>query len=147
MDVIPTILAMIGADKKQKPGVMEKLHGHDVSQWLTKPEKAPRDGVREAALYNFGMWSFMDADWLGKIFKARAAGEKLTLTSMQRPDTSKRSAIRSAFDGRYKFNHYFNFMRRGTVLGIAQLRGIADRGRTAPQHALALSGLRRFMHI
>ncbi len=126
VDVVPTILAMTGADKKQKPGVMEKLHGHDVSSVLTDPESAPSNAVRDAALYNFSMWCYMDSDWLGKIFQAKAAGEQLTIDTMQRPDTNKRSAIRSAYDGRYKFNRYFNMESHNRPTTMEQIFAVND---------------------
>ncbi len=126
VDVIPTILGMTGADQKQPSGVLDKLHGHDVSGLLKSPETASLDAVRTGALYNFGMWCYMDADWLGKIFKARAAGEKLTIDTMQRPDTSKRSAIRSIFDGRYKFNRYFNMESHNRPTTMEQIFQVND---------------------
>jgi arylsulfatase len=54
------------------------------------------------------MWAFMDADWLGKMAQAIAAGKKMTLDDMPRPDMKKRSNIRTVFDGRYKYSRYFN---------------------------------------
>ena len=39
VDLIPSILAMTGADKKQKPEVMKNLHGHDISPVLKTSER------------------------------------------------------------------------------------------------------------
>ena len=72
------------------------------------------------------MWCYMDADWLGKIFKARASGQKLTIDTMQKPDTSKRSAIRSAYDGRYKFNRYFNMENHNRPTSMEQIFAVND---------------------
>jgi len=107
-DIVPTILGMTGADKKQKKEVSAKLTGKDISPVLANPTKATPDAAREGALYCYSMWAFMDADWLGKMAQAMAAGEKMTLGTMPRPDMKKRSNIRSVFDGKYKYSRYFN---------------------------------------
>lgn len=99
VDIVPSILAMTGADKKQKPEVMKKLHGHDISGVLKNPEQAPYDAIRDGALYNFNMWAYMDASWLQKTTKLLHSGVKLDLNTMPRPDSNKRSAIRTVFDG------------------------------------------------
>jgi arylsulfatase len=107
-DIVPTILGMTGANKKQKKEVAAKLKGHDVSPLLANPQKASLDASREGALYCYSMWAFMDADWLQKMAKEMASGRKMTLDNMPRPDMKKRSNIRTVFDGRYKYSRYFN---------------------------------------
>lgn len=107
-DIVPTILGMTGADKKQKKEVAANLKGKDISPLLANPQKATPDAAREGALYCYSMWAFMDADWLGKMAQAIAAGKKMTLDDMPRPDMKKRSNIRTVFDGRYKYSRYFN---------------------------------------
>jgi len=126
VDLIPTILAMTGADKKQKPEVMKNLHGHDISPVLKNPEKAPHDAIRGGALYCFGMWCYMDADWLAKVSKILAAGKKLNLDTMPKPDVNKRSAIRTIFDGRYKFSRYFNPTQHNRPTTIEQIYEVND---------------------
>jgi len=121
VDIVPTILAMTGADKKQKPGVMDKLHGHDMSHVLEKTEKASQDAVRASALYCYSMWCTMDADWLGKVMKASAGGEKLTFETAPKPDPRKRSAIRTVFDGRYKFSRYFSMKQHNRPTTMEQI--------------------------
>lgn len=107
LDIVPSILGMTGTDKKQKKTTTEKLHGHDISALLEKPEQASFDAIREGALYCFGMWCYMDAEWLGKVLKA-TADKSLTKESRPKPDATKRGNIRSVFDGRYKYNRYFS---------------------------------------
>ncbi len=63
----------------------------------------------------------MDADWLGKIMKAGASGEKLTFETAPKPDPGKRSAIRSVFDGRYKFSRYFSMKQHNRPTTIEQI--------------------------
>ena len=126
VDLIPTILAMTGADKKQKPDVLKNLCGHDVSPVLSNPEQASRDAVRYGALYCFNMWSYMDAEWLGKVIRHVGSGKKLNLDTMPRPDMNKRSAIRIIFDGRYKFSRYFNMAQHNQPKTLEQIYAVND---------------------
>lgn len=126
LDLVPTILAMTGADKKQKKEVADKLHGHDLSPLLEKPESASRDAVRDGALYCYSMWAYMDSDWLAKVGKALASGKKLTLETMPRPDTKKRSAIRCVYDGRYKYSRYFNPQEHNRPTSVEQIFQLND---------------------
>ena len=126
VDLIPTILAMTGGDKKQRPDVLKNLHGHDVSPVLSNPEQASRDAVRDGALYCFNMWSYMDAEWLGKVIRLVASGKKLNLDTMPRPDMNKRSAIRTVFDGRYKFSRYFNMAHHNQPKTLEQIYTVND---------------------
>jgi arylsulfatase len=125
-DIVPTILAMTGADKKQKKEVADRLHGHDVSPLLENPQKASLDAIRDGALYCFNMWGFMDADWLQKVAKKVNSGEKLTLDTMPRPDSKKRSAIRTVYDGRYKYSRYFNSQEHNRPTTVEQIFEVND---------------------
>ena len=125
-DIVPTILAMTGADKKQKKVVAEKLRGHDVSHLLQAPDKAGFDAAREGTLYCFSMWAFMDADWLKKVATAGASGEQSTLDNMARPDITKRSNIRTVFDGRYKYSRYFNSQKHNRPTTLEQIFAVND---------------------
>ena len=126
LDLIPTILAMTGADKKQKKKVADRLHGHDMSVLLENPEKADLNAIRDGALYCYSMWSLMDADWLRKVAKKAASGEKITLDTIPRPDTKKRSNIRTVFDGRYKYSRYFNSQEHHRPTTIQQIFQVND---------------------
>jgi len=121
LDLIPTILGMTGAEKKQKKNVKESLKGNDFSPLLEAPEKAPLDAARIGTLYCYNMWAFMDADWLGKIAKKMMAGEKMTIDTVPRPNVRKRSAIRSIFDGRYKYSRYFNSQDHNQPKTVAEI--------------------------
>ena len=70
------------------------------------PEKARLDAVRPGALFCFNMWLFQDADFIGKALQCAKAGKKPPADL--RPDFRKRGAIRSVFDGRYRFTRYFS---------------------------------------
>ena len=126
VDLIPTILAMTGADKKQNPKVIKNLHGHDISPVLKNPVTAPPDAIRDGALYCFGMWAYMDAEWMNTITQLLASGKKLDSNTMPKPDINKRSAIRSIFDGRYKFSRYFNPQQHNRPTTIEQIYDLND---------------------
>jgi arylsulfatase len=126
-DLIPTILAMTGADKKQKKEVADRLRGHDVSSLLENPESASVDAIRnDGSLYCFSMWAFMDADWLKKVAKAVASGQEITIENIPRPEIKKRSNIRTVFDGRHKYSRYFNSQEHNRPTTIEQIFELND---------------------
>ena len=126
-DIVPTILGMTGADRQQKPSVADGLRGHDVSLLLKDPENASPDAIREnGALYCFSMWAFIDAEWLQKIAAQAKSGKKMTLHSLPRPDTRKRSNIRTVYDGRHKFSRYFNSREHHQSTTVEQILKLND---------------------
>lgn len=126
LDLVPTILSMTGADKKQKKPVAGDLHGHDVSPLLANPRQAAFDTIRDGALYCYSMWSFMDADWLLKVARIEASGTEITPDTIPRPDTKKRSSIRTVFDGRYKYSRYFNSQEHNRPTTIEEIFQVND---------------------
>ena len=126
LDIVPTILSMTGADKKQEKAVVDNLHGHDVSPVLENPEKASTDAIREGALYCYGMWSYMDADWLKEILGAVASRKKLTRETAPKPDAKKRAAIRTVFDGRFKYSRYFSPLDHNQPTTIEEIFKVND---------------------
>jgi arylsulfatase len=125
-DFVPTILAMTGAGKKQKKAVAGRLHGHDVSPLLENPQKASLDAIRDGALYCYSMWAFMDADWLKKVAETAASGKKITVDTIPRPQTKKRSNIRTVYDGRYKYSRYFNSQEHNRPTTVEQIFKVND---------------------
>ena len=125
-DIVPTILAMTGADKKQKKQVAAGLNGQDISSLLNNPEQAPLDAVRDGALYCFSMWAFMDAGWLKRIAEAAASGKKMTIDTIPQPETRKRSNIRTVYDGRYKYSRYFNSRQHNRPTTLEQIFKVND---------------------
>jgi hypothetical protein len=89
---------------------------------------APFDAIRPGALYNFNMLSFVDADFLQNVSKFLREGGNPADISKQgwRPNLSKRGAIRSVFDGRYKLNRYFSPLEHHTPRSIEELYGNND---------------------
>lgn len=121
-DLVPTILAMTGADKQQKQAVVEKLHGHDISKVLKNPEAASLNAIRgDGALYCFSMWAFMDADWLKSLAAVALSGKEMAVDTLPRPETRKRSNIRTMYDGRYKYSRYFNSQEHNQPTTVEQI--------------------------
>ena len=106
VDIAATLLGISGATS----GELDKLPGHDMSPLLTAPGAAETDSLRVGALYNFNMFGFIDSSFMQNIGDFLAAGG--TPAEMQKqgfkPDLEKRGAIRTVYDGRYKFSRYFS---------------------------------------
>jgi arylsulfatase len=126
VDIVPSILGMTGADEKVSDKVRKNLHGRDISAVLSDPENASLNAVRDAALYSFSMWSYMDADWLGEMVQAQAAGTELTAATAPKPDIRKRSAIRTIYDGKHKFSRYFNMQQHNRPKTMEDLVKVND---------------------
>jgi hypothetical protein len=79
---------------------------------LRAPEQTAINGVRPAALYNYNMFSYLDAKWFAPFIKVVVSKEpmleKLEKIVRMQPDFNNRGAIRSIFDGRYRFSRYFS---------------------------------------
>jgi arylsulfatase A-like enzyme len=112
IDLAPTLLGLSGmpADAVARAGA--DLKGRDLSKVLGAPGQAAADAVRPAALFNYNMFSYLDANWFGPMFRTLLSKEPLVekipkLVTLQ-PDFTKRGAIRSSFDGRYRFSRYFS---------------------------------------
>ena len=103
----------------------ENLHGHDVSPLLENPHRVPVNALRDGALYCYGMWCYMDAEWLGKILKA-TANQTLTKENRPKPDATKRGNIRTIFDGRYKYSRYFSPLDHNRPTTIEQIFEVND---------------------
>lgn len=106
VDVVPTLLALAGADAD---GV-----GHSLLTLLDDPGSAEMHAVRTGALFNFNMLSYLDSDFLGRLKALRDARRLGKVKQGVRaaralgPALDKRGAIRSLFDGRYRFSRYFS---------------------------------------
>jgi arylsulfatase len=93
---------------------------------LENPQKASLNAIRDAALYCYSMWAFMDADWLKKVAEAAASGKEMTADTIPRPETKKRSNIRTVYDGRYKYSRYFNSQEHNRPMTLEQIFEVND---------------------
>lgn len=119
VDIAMTLISFAGGDPKS----ITDLPGRDVSVLLDDPESASTSALRDAALYNFNMFSFVDRDFIGSVGKYLAAGGAPADLPKQgyKPNMKKRGAIRSIYDGQYKFSRYFSPLDHHTPKTVEQL--------------------------
>jgi len=113
IDLAPTFLALTGASPAVVRKAADGLKGRDFSRLLADPQKAGLDSLRPAALYNYNMLSFQDAKWATRMDEYMktpgvSEAEKIKTLIKIEPDFHNRCAIRSIFDGRYRFSRYFS---------------------------------------
>jgi arylsulfatase len=110
VDLAPSLIAMTQAAPEKRSAVAGKLPGKDFSALLAAPEKAAPDAIREAALFSYNMFAYLDGEFLEKgVAHLQKGGKPKDLAaSGVRPDMMKRGAVRSFFDGRYVFARYFS---------------------------------------
>ena len=112
IDLTPTLLALTGASPDSVAKAADGLKGRDFSGLLKHPETAAVDTLRPAALFNYNMLSFQDAKWAQKMddfmkSSGVSKADKIKKLVEIEPDFHNRCAIRSIFDGRYRFSRYF----------------------------------------
>jgi arylsulfatase A-like enzyme len=112
IDLVPTLLALTGADPAALQTAGAGLKGRSFAGLMGAPEGAAVDSLRPAALFNYNMLSFQDAKWAKKMFdyvgdRSVTYAEKVKELIKVEPDFRNRCAIRSVFDGRYRFSRYF----------------------------------------
>lgn len=106
LDIATTLVRLAGGQSLSRKG----LHGSDISAVLRNPETASFDAVRSGALFNYNMLAYLDGDFMMNVSRFIKEGGKPEDLPKQgwRPNLTKRGAIRSVFDGRYKLNRYFS---------------------------------------
>jgi arylsulfatase A-like enzyme len=112
IDLAPTLLALTGKPFDVVARAGSGLPGRDLSQLLSQPEQAAIDAVRPAALYNYNMFTYLDAKWFAPLIRVVVSDvpmvEKLAEIVRLQPNFNNRGAIRSVFDGRHRFSRYFS---------------------------------------
>jgi hypothetical protein len=88
------------------------LKGRDFSKLMSAPNEANPNSLRPASLFNYNMLSFQDAKWAKKMDDYMKDSDsplaaKIKTLMKDEPDFYNRCAIRSVFDGRYRFSRYF----------------------------------------
>jgi arylsulfatase len=112
IDIVPALVSMAGSEDAVKQDLIGHLKGQDMSGLLNNPGSASVNELREAILYNFNMLIYLDPDYTTKALgllseMGHVEGPKEIAKQGLKPDLNgKRGAIRSVFDGRYKFNRY-----------------------------------------
>jgi hypothetical protein len=105
------VLALTGKRAADVAHAGAGLTGRDLSKVLSAPGLATANTVRPAALFNYNMFSYLDASWFAPMIQVVNSKESTVdraarLVQLQ-PDFRNRGAIRSIFDGRYRFSRYF----------------------------------------
>jgi arylsulfatase A-like enzyme len=112
VDLARTLLALTGKPSDVVASAGAGLPGRNLCTVLSAPEQAAIDAVRPAALYNYNMFTYLDAEWFGPLIRLVVSkeplGEKIEKLVHMQPDFNNRGAIRSIFDGRYRFSRYFS---------------------------------------
>ena len=114
LDIAPTLLGFTSASPEEKAAIAKNLPGKDLSSLLVTPERASHTAIRDGALYCYNMFAYIDSEFLEKAVAelqqpdGKAKLKEAAQAGTMRPDLTKRGAIRSVFDGRYRFSRYFS---------------------------------------
>ena len=113
IDLTPTLMALTGASPAALQKAGSGLKGRDFSRLMSAPNMAKPDSLRPASLFCYNMLSFQDAKWAKKMDdyvddSESSFSEKVKTLLKIEPDFHNRCAIRSVFDGRYRFSRYFS---------------------------------------
>ena len=132
LDVAPTLVGLSGVSPDGRATATKELRGRDFSGLLEAPESAPLAAVRDGALFCYNMFAYIDGDFMARAVammhgpdgKAKLA--EAAKAGTMRPDLSKRGAIRSVFDGRYKLSRYFSPRQHHTPTSLDMLFALND---------------------
>lgn len=131
LDLTPTIIGLTGKDATARSRAADGLKGRDFSAWLRNPAQADLQSIRPASLYNFDMLSFQDPKWAAltvdtRAYRADTPEKQLAALAKHPPDFLNRVAIRSIWDGRYRFSRYFSPVRFNTPKSLEELFALND---------------------
>jgi arylsulfatase len=110
LDLAPTLVGFTGIADDQRTRIVNGLPGKDLSGLLADADHAEVSAIREAALFSYNMFAYLDGDFFYKAVEHINAGGKpaeLKASGIV-PDMRKRGAVRSLYDGRYTFARYFS---------------------------------------
>ena len=119
VDISTTLLSIA----KRKTAQVQGLPGKDITALLDNPEAADAYALRAGALFNYNMFAYIDGEFLpniAKFFKGGGKPEELADQGF-RPNLKKRGAIRSIYDGQYKYNRYFSPLEHHAPKTMEQL--------------------------
>jgi arylsulfatase len=114
LDIAPTLVSLTSASPEKKATITKDLPGKDFSPVLAAPEKAPHTAVRDGTLYCYNMFAYIDGDFMAKVVDmlqqpgGKAKLQEAAKSGTMRPDLTRRGAIRSVFDGKYRFTRYYS---------------------------------------
>lgn len=128
LDLAPTLIGFAAATPERQRGLVEGLPGRDCSALLAAAEQAELNAVRDAVLFNYNMFAYLDADFLHRaVAHIRQGGHPAQLAQAGIvPDLMKRGALRILFDGRYVFARYFSPRQHNQPTSLEQLYRLND---------------------
>jgi arylsulfatase A-like enzyme len=131
LDLAPTLIGLTGREAAARARASEGLKGRDFSPWLRDPTKADTQAIRPAALFNFDMLSYQDAKWAAltidtRKYRTKTPAEQAGFLAKHPPDFLNRTAIRSIWDGRYRFSRYFSPVGFNTPKSLEELLAMND---------------------
>lgn len=126
LDLTPTIIGLTGKDGAARARASEGLKGKDFSAWLRSPAQAEVQSIRAASLFNFDMLSYQGIEWAAMTIDTRAYRQKKppeqeAMLAKRPPNFLNRTAIRSIWDGRYRFSRYFSPIVFNTPKSLEEL--------------------------
>lgn len=126
LDLTPTVIGLTGKDAAARARAAEGLKGRDFSAWLRSPARAEAGSIRPASLYNFDMLSYQDTKWAAmtidtKAYRTKPPEKQEAELARHPPNFLNRTAIRSIWDGRYRFSRYFSPVRFNTPRSLEEL--------------------------
>ena len=129
LDLAPSLVGWSGADAKKQADITSHLHGKSLTPLLERGAQAGLNDLRPGSLYCFNMFLYLDSGFIRKIQAYLNAGnDPKTLGQMGfKPNFMKRGAIRSVFDGRYKYTRYFSPKQHNqprTLEGIFEINDV-----------------------
>ena len=122
LDLAPTLLTWAGSSTRDLPG-------KNLTSLLERGDDCGLNDLRLGSLYCNNMFAYLDSEFVRPIQAYLNAGGDPAKLSEQgfKPDLTKRGAIRSVCDGRYKFSRYFSpkqFNQPKTLEGILELNDV-----------------------
>jgi arylsulfatase len=132
LDIGPTLVGLASVSSEKKASITKELPGKDFSALLSAPERASATAVRDGALYCYNMFAYIDGDFMEKVVgvlqqtDGKARLKEAAKEGAMRPDLGKRGAIRSVFDGRYRFTRYFSPKQHNLPTSVDALFALND---------------------
>jgi arylsulfatase len=129
LDLAPTLIGLSGVNADKQARIARDLHGKNLTPLLESGAAAGINDVRSGVLYCYNMFAYLDSELLLKTQAyMNAGGNRKDLAAQGfKPDFTKRGAIRSVFDGRYKYTRYFSPKQHNqprTLEGIFKLNDV-----------------------
>ncbi|HEY7805462.1 MAG TPA: sulfatase-like hydrolase/transferase [Orrella sp.] len=126
LDILPTVVGMTQKNVEPIKDMMALMKGRDISGLLAKPDSPAFSADREAVLFCYSQLMVHDPAFTKLLYTVVDDKSVSRLDQFKKIedfpiDWSLRVAIRSIFDGRYKFSRYFSFRNFNTPQTMQEL--------------------------